>query len=86
MDTTTTPFCPEIYLQLHDNTKLLNILVQHPVIIYFQCVNDILIFYLQIATNIREYLNMLNNLTPTMHFIIQEEYENTINFLDVTIS
>jgi hypothetical protein len=42
--------------------------------------------YLQIATNIREYLNILNNLTPTLHFTIQEEYENKISFLDVTIS
>jgi hypothetical protein len=52
MGTTTTPFFPEIYLQKLGNTKIMNILVQHHIIGYFQFA-DILIFYLHNATNIQ---------------------------------
>ena len=84
MNNTSSPFFPEIYLQL-ENTKILNIFVQNRIIGYFQCVN-ILIVYLHNARNIQEFLNLPNNLNLTMNFTMQEEYENTINFLDITIS
>jgi len=59
--------------------------VQQRIIGHFQCVY-ILIVYLHNAMIIQEFLNILNNLTPTMHFTIQEGYENTVNFLDIAIS
>ena len=86
MDITTSRIFPEIYLQYLDNTVSLSILVQHRIIGYFQCLNDILIVYLQITTNIRDYIIIFNNFTPTIHFTIKEDSENTINFLDITNS
>jgi hypothetical protein len=64
----------------------MDILVQHHIIDHFQCVNDTFIVYLQIATDIQEFLNIINNLTLKMPYTMEEEYENTIGFLDVTIS
>jgi len=55
---------------------------KHPIIGYLKCVNDILIVYLQTATNIQEF----SKLSLKMHLTMWEEYENTISFLDITIS
>jgi hypothetical protein len=36
--------------------------------------------------NIQEVLDSLNKITPTMTFTMEEEVNNRINFLDITIS
>jgi len=56
--------------------------VQHHIIGYFPCVNGILIVYLQI---VKKSKNLFKNLTLTMHFTIQEDSEDKINFLDIAI-
>jgi hypothetical protein len=38
------------------------------------------------VTNIQEVLDSFNNITPTMKFTMEEEVNNRINFLDITIS
>jgi len=49
-------------------------------------VDDILIIYNNKTTNIHEVLTIFNNLTPTIKFTVEEEIENKINFLNITIS
>ena len=37
-------------------------------------------------TNTEEILDSFNNITPTMTFTMEEEVDNRLNFLDITIS
>ena len=76
----------EIYLQYFENTKIFDILVKHHIIGYFLYVDDILLVYKNNVTNIYEVLDIFNSLTPTMYFTTEEEVDNGITFLDITIS
>jgi hypothetical protein len=61
----------EIYLQYLENTKIFGIHVKHCIIGYFRYVDDN-------ATNLHEVLNAFNNLTPTMHFTMEEVQNKSI--------
>jgi hypothetical protein len=52
----------------------------------FWYVADILIVNQNNGTNIHEVLNAFNNMTPTMHFAMEEDFDNKITFLDIAIS
>jgi hypothetical protein len=54
----------EIYLQHLKATQIVNNLLQHHIIGYFQYVDDILIVYKQDLTNIQDVLKKFNSLTP----------------------
>ena len=41
--------------------------------------------YIDNITNIHKVLDEFNNLTPKLKFTLQEEQNNQINFLDITI-
>jgi hypothetical protein len=56
------------------------------VIGYFRFVDDILVVNDTDKTNIHHVLNSFNNVMPTMNFTSEEEVDNNINFLDITIS
>lgn len=75
----------EIYLQNTENTAILDILVKYHIFGYFQYVDDILNVQNKTTTNIFDVFNIFNNLMPTMKFTIEEEIDNKINFLDITI-
>jgi hypothetical protein len=49
-------------------------------------VDDILIAYRQSLSDIHEVLNKFNNLTPKLQFTLEEETNDSINFLDITIT
>jgi hypothetical protein len=53
---------------------------------YFRFVDDILIAYRHNLTDIHQVLTKFNNLNPKLTFTIKEETDNSINFLDITIS
>ena len=76
----------KIYLQYLKNTKICDILINYRIVGYFRYVDDILIVYKKELTNIQEILDPFNNMTPTMTFTMEEEINNHINFLDITIS
>ena len=76
----------EIYLQYLENTKIFDILTKNHIIWYFLYVDDFLIVCQNNTTNIHEVLNTFINSTVTMHFTMEEEFENKINFLNITIS
>jgi len=48
-------------------------------------VDDILIVYNEIETDIDLLLEQFNNTMPTMKFSLEKETNNSINFLDITI-
>jgi hypothetical protein len=76
----------EIYLQYSKNKKILYILLKSHIIGYFHYVDDILIIYKNETTNIHDVLTIFNNITPTTKFTMEEENDNTIYFLNITIS
>ena len=62
------------------------ILLQYHIVGYFCYIDDILIIYNNKATNVHEVFTVFNNITPTVKLTMEEEIENKINFLDITIS
>jgi hypothetical protein len=86
MDTTTSSIFSEIYLKYVENTKIIDALLKNKLIEHFQHVDNLLILYNTDLTNIHDVLNSFNSVMPTMNFTIKEEVNNTINFLDITIS
>ena len=85
MGALTSSIFSEIYLQYLENTKIFYILINYRIVGYFRYVDDILIVYKKELTNIQEILDLLNNVTPTITFTM-EEVDNSTNFLDTTIS
>jgi hypothetical protein len=76
----------EIYLQYIENKKLYDILIEHHIQGYFRYVDGILIVYNENKTNIHNVLDAFNNTVPNLKFTLEEEVNNKINFLDVTIT
>jgi hypothetical protein len=85
MRAATSSLLSEMYLQCIENTKILDILLTNHIKAYFRYVDDILIAYNQKQTNIKDVLAQFNNTMATMKFTIEEETNNIIHFLDVTI-
>jgi len=52
---------------------------------YFRYVDDILLVYIDNTTNIHNVLDEFNNPTPKLKFTLEEEQNNRISFLDITI-
>ena len=76
----------EIYLQHTKNIKIIAILSEHHIRGYFHYIDDILIVYKNDTSNIYDVLDILNSIIPTMKFTMENEKENKINFVDITIS
>ena len=85
MGAQTSSIFSEIYLQYIENTNILYILLEHRVTGYFCYVDDILIVYKNDRTNIYDFLKLLSNIMPAVKFTMEEENNNEINFLDITI-
>ena len=81
----TSSILSEIYLKYMEHTEIHNILHQHNIIRYFRYVDDILIVYNHKNTNIQNVLELFNNISPTLNFTIEQEVNNSIHFLDLTI-
>jgi hypothetical protein len=81
----TSSILSEVYLQYMENTTIYDFLLKHKVG-YFRYVDDILLMYKEDNTNIHRMLDDLNNLAPTLKFTLEEEQDNKINFLDITIT
>jgi hypothetical protein len=86
MGAPTSSLFSEIYLQHLEGTQIFDILLQHQIVGYFRYVNDILIAYRQSLSNIHEVLNKFNNLTHKLQFTLEEETNDSITFLDITIT
>jgi hypothetical protein len=76
----------EVYLQYMENTTIYDLLIKHKVEDYFRYVDDILVMYKEDNTNVYKMLDDFNNLAPTMKFTLEDEQNNKINLLDITIT
>ena len=85
MGAPTSSILSEIYLQYIANSEIFNILTIYQIIGYFRYVHDILIIYNDSLTNIHAVLELFKNISQTLHFTIEQEINNSINFLDITI-
>jgi len=74
----------EIYLQHMESTTIPELLGKHNIKGYFRYVDDILLVYID-TTNIHKVLDEFNILTPKLKFTLEEDQNNQINFLDITI-
>jgi hypothetical protein len=72
----------EIYLQFLEH----NLLLKHKILSYHRYVDDILIIYNSLSTNINETLSDFNDLHHKIQFTIENEINSQMNFLDCTIS
>ena len=72
-------------MQYTEHTEIYNILQQHNIIGYFRYADDILIVYNDKDTNIQNVLEQFNNISPTLNFTIEQEVNNSIHFIDLTI-
>ena len=75
----------EIYLQHLENTEIFNILTNSGIEGYFRYVDDILLIYNKNHTDIGEIVVSFNVLTPSLNFTLEQEVDNKLNFLDITI-
>lgn len=86
MGAPTSSILSEFYLQHLENQQIYDLLLNHKIEGYFRYVDDILIIYNEDNTNIENLLNHFNNLTPKLKFTIENETNQQINFMDITIS
>jgi len=85
MGAPTSSIFSEIFLQHMENTTIYKILTQNHIIGYFRYVEDILIIYNKSHTDIHNVVNEFNNINTDIKFTMEEETDNSINFLDKTI-
>jgi hypothetical protein len=85
MGAPTSPILSEIFLQYIEHNLIVNILQKHKIVGYFRYVDDILLVYNNENTEINQVLDDFNTVVPTIQFTIENETNNTINFLDITI-
>ena len=52
---------------------------------YFRYVDDILIFYNEYITDVKQVLSSFNDITPSLTFTLEHEKENKLNLLDISI-
>ena len=76
----------DIYLHFMKNTEIFDILRRSRIEGYYRYVDDILIIYDENRTNIEEIQKSFNDITTGLHFTLEREEEQKINFLDLTIT
>jgi hypothetical protein len=78
----------EVYLQYIDyidNTKIYDIFLNSKIEGYFRYVDNILTIYKENYTNINDILDKFKSIMSRLNFTLEQEKENRINFLDITI-
>jgi hypothetical protein len=85
MGAPTSSILSEIFLQYIEHNLIVNILIKHNIIGYFGYVGDILSVYNKENTKINQILDDFNTEIPAIQFTIENETNNTINILDITI-
>jgi hypothetical protein len=84
MGAPTSAIIAEIFLQNLEHNQICNILTKY-IIGYFRYVDDILIIYDINKTHIDTMINEFNTIHLTINFTIENEENNKLNFLDLTI-
>jgi hypothetical protein len=76
----------EVYtIQRLEHTSITDILNKHKIIDYYRYIDDILIVYDERKTNIINMLENFSAIHPKFIFTIEQQTQNRINYLDLTI-
>jgi len=75
----------EIFLQHTEHTHLTHLTHKHNIINYFLYVDDILLIFYPIHTDIQAILRDFNALHPNLQFTAEIGSDSTLNYLDVSI-
>jgi hypothetical protein len=73
------------FLQYIEHTNIINILSKFHTESYSRYVDDILLIYNKTRTNIQEVLGEFNKIHHNLQFTLEQENDNTIIFLDISI-
>jgi hypothetical protein len=73
-------------MQFMENTTIYDILRDSKIEGYFRYVDDILIFYKDNTTNIEKVLSSFDSINPELTFTMEQEKDNKLKFLDITIT
>ena len=76
----------EIFLQNMENEHFHNIRRKHKIRLLARYVDDILVIYDSITNHDNDILNDLNSIHNKIKFTHEKEINNTINYLDLTIT
>jgi long-subunit acyl-CoA synthetase (AMP-forming) len=68
-----------------EHTSIANILRKHQIIDYYRYVDDIVIVYDEQEASINNMLKIFNAIHPKFKFTIEQQTQNKINYLDLTI-
>jgi hypothetical protein len=79
------PILAEMYLQFTECNNIHDVLMKHKIAGYFRYADDVLLIYNEELTHVNLTLQEFNNIHPELQFTKEEEQNNKINFLDVTI-
>jgi hypothetical protein len=86
MGAPTSSIFSEIYLQYLEGTQLLDIWIRQKILEDFHYVDDILVIYNATTTNIQTVLDQFKDTSPTLSSTMEMEKNNSINFLNISIS
>jgi len=75
----------ESFLQHFEHTHLPKLAHKHKLINYFRYVDDILLIYDDLQTDVHTILSDFNSLHPNLQFTKETELDNKLNYLDITI-
>ena len=76
----------EIFLQSLENIHISTLKMKYGIIYYGRYVDDILVIYDDDSDQSSEILNSFNNIHSKLHFTLEKEINNSINFLDLKIT
>jgi hypothetical protein len=85
MGAPTSAILAEVFLQYLEHTQIIDILKKHQIIDYYRYVDDILIIYNPQKNNISNTLNEFNATHHKIKFTMEQQSQNTLNYLDITI-
>jgi hypothetical protein len=76
----------EIYLQYMKHTAISDALLKHKITGYYRHMDDILLIYDTRHTDINNVLNHFKKINKGIQFTLEQEQNNSIHFLDLTIT
>jgi hypothetical protein len=85
MGAPTSGLLAEFFLQNLENAHIPTLTKKHKITGYFRYVDDILIIYDSNHSNILDILHDFNKIHPNLTFTAEQEKDQKLNFLDITI-
>ena len=75
----------EVFLQQAEHSHLPSLVHKHKLVNYFRYVDDVLLIYDVLHTDIHTILKYFNLLHPNLQFTTETEHDNKLNYLDLII-